>query len=205
MQTALAVSRLQADHQFAIAANYGLEAGMLGFATPHGEVPVYPQGGAQYSQDIAAPHAADWGADCILTHYDAWVFDPAQLQYPWVPWYPVDCEDVPESIASRVQHAAMRITQTRHGVDRTERLGLDVEYVPAAFDGSVYYPRDRSLWREAHNLGDRYVVACVAANTGHAAAPSRKSYPQIFEAFKMFLERGAGRDPLRPRAASRPA
>jgi glycosyltransferase involved in cell wall biosynthesis len=136
------------------------------------------------------PYHAEWfGADAIITHYDAWVFKPDEMRFPWVPWYPVDCEDLPETIASRVQHAAMRITQTRHAVDRTERMGLDAEYVPAAFDGSEYHPRsDGAKVRDALNAHDKFLVCCVAANTGHPASPSRKSYPQIFEGFRLFLD-----------------
>ena len=35
---------------------------------------------------------------------------------------------------------------------------------------------------------DSFLVACVAANTGRPGTPSRKSYPQMFEGFAMFLK-----------------
>ncbi len=132
-------------------------------------------------------HAKAFEAEAIITHYDAWVFDPSKHGLPWAPWYPVDCEELPLNIASRVQHAAMRITQTHHAVDRTARRGMDAEYVPAAFDAKAYHPVDGSVRRQEFGAEDRFLVACVAANTGHPAGPSRKSYPQIFEAFKLFL------------------
>lgn len=191
VQTNLAVSLLQGDqHQFAISCNYGQEGFASAFGTPGGDVPILPKDSRvdDHGEGIVPFHADAFQADVILTHYDAWVFDPVKLKFPWVPWYPVDCEELPEVIASRVQHAAMRITQTRHAVDRTERHGLDAEYVPAAFDGAAYRPIDASVMRRELGAADRFLVACVAANTGHPGSPSRKSYPQIFEGFKLFLE-----------------
>ncbi len=189
VQTNLAVSRLQGAHQFAISCNYGQEGFTSAWPTQGGDVPLFPKDGRvdDHGEGIMPFHAKAFEAEAIITHYDAWVFDPSKHDVPWAPWYPVDCEDLPESIATRVQHAAMRITQTRHAVDRTERRGLDAEYVPAAFDARAYHPRDGAEMRENLGATGRYLVACVAANSGHAASPSRKSYPQIFEAFKMFL------------------
>jgi glycosyltransferase involved in cell wall biosynthesis len=192
VQTALAVSRLHGeDHQFAVSCNYGQEGFVAPWMTEGGEVSLLPKDGRidDHGQGIVPMHAETFGAEVIITHYDAWVFEPDKLLVPWVPWYPVDCEELPEKISSRVQHAAMRITQTRHAVDRTERVGLDAEYVPAAFDKSLYYPRqDGAQVRSYLKAEDKFLVACVAANTGHPASPSRKSYPQMFEGFRLFLD-----------------
>ncbi len=190
VQTNLAISRLQEHHDFAISCNYGQEGFAQTWPTPHGGVPLYPKDARRddHGQTIIPFHANDFNADVIFTHYDAWVFKPDEFKYPWIPWYPVDCEDLPEAISTRIEHAAMRITQTHHGVDATQRRGLDAEYVPAAFDGSAYYPRDSSLMRREFGAEGRFLVACVAANTGHPGSPSRKSYPQIMEAFKLFLD-----------------
>jgi glycosyltransferase involved in cell wall biosynthesis len=191
VQTNLAVSRLNgADHQFAVSCNWAQEGFVGAWQTPGGDVPLLPKDGRvdDHGEGILPYHANAFEADAIITHYDAWVFKPDEMRYPWIPWYPVDCEELPAQISSRVQHAAMRITQTHHAVDRTNRVGLDAEYVPAAFDGRAYRPKDGNETR--HHLGatDRFLVICVAANTGHPASPSRKSYPQIFHAFKLFLE-----------------
>ena len=190
VQTALAVQRLQGEHDFAISCNYAQEGFVGNWPTPGGMVPLLPKDGRvdDHGEGIIPSHAENFQADLVLTHYDAWVFDPEKLRYPWVPWYPVDCEDVPTPIASRIQHAVMRVTQTRHGVEATARAGLDAEYVPAAFDKTAYHRRDREQAREHLQASGKYVVACVAANTGRPGTPSRKSYPQIFEGFRMFLD-----------------
>ncbi len=190
VQTALALSRLQgSDYQFAISCNYGQEGFTAEWPTRGGGIPLLPKDGRvdDHGEGILPFHAKAFDAEAIITHYDAWVFDPQKLELPWVPWYPVDCEDVPAQIAARIQHASMRITQTRHGVDRTHRCDLDAEYVPAAYDAAAYHPVDAAAMRQDIGCGDRFLVACIAANTGHPASPSRKSYPQIFEAFKLFL------------------
>src|SRR4051812_17968649 len=111
VQTNLAVSRLQGEHQFAISCNYGQEGFIAPWTTPGGEVSLLPKDGRvnDHGQGIVPMHAEAFGAQVIITHYDAWVFQPDQMKTPWAPWYPVDCEELPETIASRVQHAAMRI------------------------------------------------------------------------------------------------
>jgi glycosyltransferase involved in cell wall biosynthesis len=189
VQTGLAVSQLEEHHQFAVSCNYGQEGYIQQWQTPHGTVPLYPKStSSEFGHDIIGAHADEWQADAIITHYDAWTLDPHTLGRPWVPWYPIDCEEVPPTISQRIQHAAMRITQTRHAQEATRALGLDAEYVPAAFDGSVYYPRGSDAWREPLGLGDRFIVACVAANSWPKGVPSRKAYPQIFEGFTGLLK-----------------
>jgi glycosyltransferase involved in cell wall biosynthesis len=190
VQTALAVSRLQGEHDFAISCNYGQIGHVAAWPTPGGDVMLLPKDerADDHGQGIVPFHAAAFEADVILTHYDAWVFRPDEMRIPWVPWYPIDCEDVPVTVSSRIQHAAMRLTQTHHAVDRTQRLGLDAEYVPAAFDGAAYKPVDGSEARHHMGADGKFLVACVAANTGHPASPSRKSYPQMFEGFRLFLD-----------------
>lgn len=189
VQTDLFVRRLvKAGHDVAIASNYGHQEGMLSWNTGDGEVPIYPQSGDRFSLDILPHHAMQHNADVVLSHYDSWVYRPEQLAGRWVPWYPMDCENYPEPITRNVAQALMPITQTRHSVAEAAKVGIEAEYVPAGFDSSEYYPRGRKEWREANDCVDNYVVGTVAANRGDPGAPSRKSYPQIFDAFGEFLK-----------------
>ena len=189
VQTGLVAPRLQAaGHDIAIAANYGLEGSMLSLPGPRGPIPMYPKGGEPHSIAITGEHAEHWQADVILTHYDAWVYEPQRFfKRPWVPWYPVDCDGLQTQVEEKIRHAAFRITQTRHGQEATKAKGLQCEYVPAGFDGSSYRPVDGGEWRDGAGFPrDAFLVAMVAANKGAPGAPSRKSFPQLFEGFARF-------------------
>jgi len=60
-QTAQAVPRFKkAGYDIAIAANYGLEAAASTWPTPYGDVPVYPRGHDQWSNDVIPAHMYDW-------------------------------------------------------------------------------------------------------------------------------------------------
>ncbi len=188
VQTDLIVRRLAKDHDVAIASNYGHQEGMLNFQTEHGDVRIYPQSADQFSLTILPHHAKNFNADVILSHYDSWVYKPEHLANRWVPWFPMDTEHYPPPMAEKLRQALMPITQTRYSVAEAAVAGIEAEYIPAAFDGRYYYPRDAKAWKNLLGIPDRFVVGCVAANRGDPAGPSRKSYPQMFEAFAMFLK-----------------
>ena len=196
VQTDIVTRRLLREgHQIAIASNFGLDEGILPWHTEHGVITVYPKSMDKFSLEILPLHAQQHNADVILSHYDSWVYRPELMAGRWVPWYPMDTEEYPKPIAEKVSQALMPITQTRDSVEKAAKVGIEAEYIPAAFDGRYYRPRMRDEWRERMDpngelgLKDRYVVGIVAANRGDPGAPSRKSFPQLFEAFRLFLDK----------------
>ena len=191
VQTMLVTPRLQATgHDVAIAANYGVEGCTLTLEGPREGIPVFPKGGEEHSIQMCAEHANHWGADVLLTHYDAWVYDPERyFKLPWVPWYPVDTEELQTQVEEKIKHAKLRVTQTRHGQEATQARGMSCEYVPAAYNKDEYHPVDGAAWREGAGVKPgQHLVLMVAANKGAPGAPSRKSFGQAFEGFKLFLE-----------------
>jgi len=190
MQTMMVTPRIQgAGHDVGIAANYGVEGCTLSYEGPRGAMPVFPKGGEPHSIQITGEHAERWQADVIMTHYDAWVYELEHFKgRPWAPWFPIDCDALQTQVEDKVKHAAFRITQTRHGQAACQDRGLSCEYVPAAFSAEWYKPQDATGWREGAGIPeDAFLVAMIAANKGAPGAPSRKSFPQIFEGFKLFL------------------
>lgn len=201
VQTSMVAPRLQLlGHEVAIACNHGLEGGMLPWPGPREPLALYPVGLKGHKVDIVANHAEHFNADVIMTHYDAWCFNQARLgnesfRKPWVPWFPIDCDDVPRAVLDSVRGitgAAYRITQTRHGQDAMHSHGAQCAYVPASYDGLTYRPHsaaEKAAARKDMGIEDgRFMAMMVAANTGTPDAPSRKSFPQVLQAWKWFLE-----------------
>ena len=77
---------------------------------------------------------------------------------------------------------------SKFGEDRLRKAGCDPLYVPHGVDTSVFQPFDnRDEIRAAMNIPeDAFVVGIVANNQGQEVP--RKSFPQMLQAFSMFLE-----------------
>lgn len=185
-QTAVFVPRLQGlGHQMSITAFYGLEGAIINL----GDIPIYPRGHAMYGQDVWSAHAYHAGADVCISLLDAWVFEPQNNPHhiPWVPWFPVDMDPLPERIRERVQLALKRIVFSQFGQKMVNNAGLDCYYVPHGVDTKVFAPGDRKAAIETTGLPkDRFIVGMVAANKGN---PSRKAFTPQLEAFAMFHQK----------------
>lgn len=184
-QTALITPRLRdAGYDVAIHAQFGHQE----YVDTWEGLTLYPRASDEHGIGTLKPHAVLHQADAVITHYDAWVYDPKEIGAPWIPWFPVDSEPVTSFILDKIQRAAYRITQTRHGQASVEERKLQCAYVPAAYDSTIYHP-GASDWRErAGKTADQFIVAVVARNTGRAGGPSRKAFPQLLEGFKLFLD-----------------
>lgn len=188
-QTALVTPRLKAaGHDVGLFAWYGMEGGVLNWAG----MPVYPKAVHGFGVDVMGAHAAHFRADIAITLIDAWVMDPdlwsrAAPDMRWVPWFPIDMEPAPPVIVRKVANAFQGIVYSHFAERECQRAGLDVRYVPHGVDTAVFRPMPRDDARA--KLGwpkDRWVAAMVAANKG---TPSRKSFPEVFEAFGVFGKR----------------
>jgi glycosyltransferase involved in cell wall biosynthesis len=180
-QTRLFIPRFKAaGHEPAVIAFYGLEGGVQNW----NGINIYPRYRDVYGSDIAALHTIHHQADVMLSLMDAWIMQPALLsRIKWAPWYPVDADPLPEPIKKVVAHAYERITMSRFGERMTQEAGLDSTYIPHGFDPAIFKPLDKAECRERLGLPqDRFIALMVAANKG---VPSRKCFPQQFEAFGM--------------------
>jgi glycosyltransferase involved in cell wall biosynthesis len=182
-QTALFVPRLrQLGHEMSITAFYGLEGSIINLDG----IPVYPRGQMAYGQDVWSAHAHHAGAEVCISLMDAWVFEPGMNPHhvPWIPWFPVDMDPLPERIRERVALAFKRIVFSKFGLQVVNDAGLDAYYVPHGVDTQIFHPGDRAQAREAVHLPhDRFIVGMVAANKGN---PSRKAFTPQLEAFAAF-------------------
>lgn len=188
MQTAVHTRALtDAGHQVAVHANYGLDGGALNW----GAVKVYPRGLTELSLDTLAANARDFGADIVVSLFDVWVLRHDLMQahgVRWAPWFPIDSEPIPEAVARQVRESWQPIVFSRHGERMCEQAGIPCRYVPHAFDPDVYgVTQPRRDARERRKLPtDAFIVGVCAANKG---VPSRKSWPEILQAFADFRRR----------------
>jgi glycosyltransferase involved in cell wall biosynthesis len=201
VQTAMITPRIQGSgHDVAIACNRGAESHVSVWPGPRGQIPIFPKGQRdnRHNMDKVERHAEEYGADLIMSHYDAWCLNQERLggdafQRPWVPWFPIDTDDVATLVLNAVRGlrgAAFRITQTHHGVAAMESHNVQCAYVPAAYDKQVYHPQAKAAARAELGLDEnRFIAAVVAANSGTKDAPSRKSFPQVFQAWKWFIQK----------------
>lgn len=172
-------------HTMAITCFYGLEGGVLNM----GKFLCYPKRFHPYGNDVAAPHAMNFGADLLISLMDTWVMNPEDYpkQLRWVPWYPVDHQEMPAIVRGKIALAYKRIAFSKHGVTCTHNAGLDCYYVPHGIETQIFKPADKSAARASLGIPqDRYVVGTVAMNKGN---PSRKCFAEMMEAFARFHRR----------------
>lgn len=197
-QTALLAPRLKdAGHDVAVSCFYGLEGGAIEW---HG-IRCYPTDETRFGMKRLPEYArhfgeGDPGNTTVLTLMDVWVLlqaVPAYKDMRIASWVPVDHDPVPPMVAEFLrQTGAQVIAMTEFGEAQLRGQGLDViGRVPHGIDTEIFKP-DRSPERTAyyrqglHIPTDAFVVGMVANNQGF---PSRKSFPQVFEAFAEFHRR----------------
>jgi glycosyltransferase involved in cell wall biosynthesis len=182
VQSNLFVHRLkQIGHELIHPAFYGLQ----GTPLKSDDLLILPASKDAYGNDVLVADFQRWNADITITLIDAWIFNPnATSQIKWVPWFPVDCDPLPPSVAQILKTAYKPIVYSKFGVEKCKESGIAVEYVPHGVDTNVYAPMDKNEARKVLNMRDKdFVVSIVAANKGN---PSRKAFDQQIRAFAEF-------------------
>jgi glycosyltransferase involved in cell wall biosynthesis len=184
-QVALFAPRLARRVDLALSAFHGLQGGRLQWQ----DIDVLPSVGGTYGDESILGHAESvFGTSrggLVLTLLDVPALDPQVWRSLDVAcWLPIDHDPAPPSVgAFLAQTAAIPIAMSRFGQDRL--AGFDPLYVPHGIDTSLFHAREGA--RERVGLpASAFVVGAVAMNKG---VPSRKSLPQIVEAFAAFHAR----------------
>lgn len=193
-QTNLYVPRLKAGgHEVAVSAFYGLAGHVLNWLEG---IRVFPCGNHPYGADMVGVHAKVHQSDVVVTLMDVWVlFREMMAELPWAAWCPVDHEPLPPAVKEMLEVCRWPIAMSRFGQAMMEQAGLKAFYIPHGVESKDFKPMDRAEARgklrtalagqiEDEALGDEtFLVAMVAANKG---MPSRKAFPEVLTAWKIF-------------------
>jgi glycosyltransferase involved in cell wall biosynthesis len=202
-QTALTTVRLRdAGYDVALSAFSGIE----GTKTVWNDMEVFPSDTTRFNKlalrKYVERHSADGTGDDVLviTLQDVWTWldrsprtgstiaDYRGLRM--AAWCPVEHDPMPINTVQALEAFGVRpIAMSRFGEDRMRQAGLDPLYVPHGIDTGALQPNQDAAAqiREALNVSDTtFLVGMVAHNQG--ISPCRKSFPEVFQAFSMFLD-----------------
>ncbi len=172
-------------HDLAISSNFGLRGGPIGVGKHN--VPIFPAKAEQWGNDVIDSHARHFKADLIITLFDAWVMEAGGWSTPWAAHLPVDHYPAPPVVIEALGPARWVIPYSLFGMQALQDAGIEddrLRYVPHGIDVDVYTPQGKRVAREKMDLpDDKFIVGFVGANKGW---PSRKSIPELLEAFAAF-------------------
>jgi len=185
VQTKIAIEELQRiGHEIAVSSFWGIQGATLN--APGGFL-VLPGAVDSYGNDVIAAHWKFTESDLVISLVDAWVLThDSWSMIPWAAWTPIDHQTVPKHVSDAlIAGNAIPIAMSQFGRQALIEAGLEPLYVPHSID-PVFLEAvpDRKEIREGYHWDDNFVIGMVAANKGHV--PSRKSFPQVFEAFAEF-------------------
>jgi hypothetical protein len=92
-----------------------------------------------YAMDVIGAHATAWGADAIITLFDAWAVNPDNIpsKIGWYPWFPIDTEPVHDLIVARLKRAREFLEDTLRAGEACAEEGLAEERWLAAVRGEL--------------------------------------------------------------------
>lgn len=176
---------LDAGFPAAQQAFYGLMGGIIQL---EGLV-IYPRLEAAWGEDGLIKHANDWKADVVFTFQDVWAMNAGLLSKVknWIPYVPIDGEPLSRAITDRLNLAYEVVTHSKFGHELLVDKGYSSTYIPLGTDTKVFRPMDKNKCREMFSLPkDKFIFGMMAANKDN---PSRKSFQEVLDAFRMFLDR----------------
>lgn len=186
MQLAELLPRIKDEGYLLAASNFfGLQGGKIMV----NNILQYPVINHVYGSDALVLHAQDFGADVVFSLQDQWVLHPDDLAKAkhWIPITPIDFDPVPQKILNNLRYAWKIITYSKFGQKELMRNGLYSTYIPHTVDTYIFKPFDKAERKKKSGLPENaFVVGMVAANKDW---PPRKSFQEVLDAFKMFLEK----------------
>jgi glycosyltransferase involved in cell wall biosynthesis len=173
---------LPLGHEVVHHAWYGLEGGII----KAGDVKIYPKLHHPYGNDSDVVARSE-NVDLCITLQDVWVLDAdfaQRLPCPWLGHFPIDGDPIPPKIDAQARQMAYPVVYSHHASQLMNEAGIKHAYMQQGIDTDVYSYGDRMAARQELEWPlDKTIITMVAANKGF---PSRKSYPEALQAFKMY-------------------
>lgn len=192
VQTKSVVERLAADgYKVSVSANYGVRG--LGVTHPVHDIPIYPEGYDDYSQDLIGAHYQDWkqqtGLPTVLvTLFDSWVLKAPSLDEcdAILSWTPIDHQPCPPKVAAWcARENVTPVAMSLFGQQQLAHRGIDAAYIPHTVEPTFRPSKGGSRLMDVPK--DAFVVMMNAANKG--TAPTRKAWSENLLALAMFMKR----------------
>lgn len=163
--------------------------GQAGYVKEIDGVRHYPITNNPFGDDAMVVHSQDFKADITITNQDTFTLDLNYLQQipRFIPWVPIDHDPVTPGVIERMRVAYRIIACSRFGQKQLQNFGFNSMYIPYTVDTEIFKPLDKKEMRKKYLPAlpdDAFVFGMVAANKEN---PSRKSFQEVLEAFKMFL------------------
>jgi len=189
MQVAELAPRISKEgYPLALIDFFGLSGGSIETTNLPG-VKQYPVENHAYGSDAMVHHGKDFQADVVFSLCDIWILHPNDLQqvHNFIPIVPIDHNPVQKAVLQNLKFAHKIITYSKFGKEELSRNGLFSTYIPHTVDTNIFKPLDKKKRKqESHLPEDCFLVGMVAANKDFE---SRKSFQEVLDAFKMFLEK----------------
>jgi len=186
----MTVPRLkELGHDVAVNCFFGLEGGMLDW----NGIVCYPTDATRFGNLMLGEYAEQHGEGnrsdvLVMTLMDVWVMNQGLGNMKGLKlacWTPIDHDPAPPGVLHFLRESKARvIAMSRFGEKQLEEF--NPLYVPHSVDTTVFrpLPDQKTACREGLNIPpDAFVIGMVACNQG---LPSRKSFPQVFQAFAEF-------------------
>lgn len=193
-QTSLLAPRIaKLGYNLALNCFYGLEGGCLEWNGIH----CYPTDNTRFGSLLLPDYAAHHGGGdpqsvLCMTLMDVWVLLPGMKGFienglRFASWVPIDHDPCPPMVERFLSETGSApIAMSKFGERMLQDKGYRTLYAPHGVDTNIFRPQhsDRDAIRDVLKIpADAFVVGMVANNQG---LPSRKAFPQVFDAFKQF-------------------
>lgn len=139
--------------------------------------------------DAMLHHGNNWGADIVIGLFDIWVQNPQDLSgiKRFIPWVPVDYDPPSKGILGNLRFANRIIAMSKFGQQKLREAGFMSTYIPHHVDTKIFHPIDKITVKEGFKINPQTVVFGMVAE--NKSLISRKSYQQVLDAYKLFLQK----------------
>src|SRR3990167_2973219 len=184
---------LKEGFQVAQAAKAGLHSHWIDYRMDEGTLRMYPQVDDPHGSDSMFYGAKHFGAHLVISMIDIWVLNPQFIQQIkqmgtkfWC-YIPIDSTPPSPGVLKILPFVDKIITFSNFGQKELTKHGFASEMIWEGCDVNFLKPRDKIGIRQKMGLPlDAFLFGMIAANKEN---PPRKSFQEVLEAFKMFLDK----------------
>ena len=178
--------------QVAQSAKAGLHGHWIDYRMDEGTLRMYPMLDDQHGSDMLFYGAKHFGAHIAISMIDIWVIQPQFIQQLkqngikyWV-YIPIDSTPPSPGVLRVLPLVDKIITFSKFGQKELLKHGFASEMIYEGVDLNFLKPRDKMEMRKKMGIPPtEFLFGMIAANKEN---PPRKSFQEVLEAFKMFLD-----------------